>query len=90
MNGKSELQNTLILFKNYLDTLFFVFINFTKSFCEYIRMENQGNNNENIESKYLQNMQNKTYLKIKKSFLELEKDFIGLNGRELKDREEKN
>ena len=90
MNGKSELQNTLILFKNYLNTLFFVFINFTKSFCEYIRMENQGNNNENIESKYLQNMQNKTYLKIKKSFLELEKDFIGLNGRELKDREEKN
>ena len=90
MNGKSELQNTLILFKNYLNTLFFVFINFTKSFCEYIRMENQVNNNENIESKYLQNMQNKTYLKIKKSFLELEKDFIGLNGRELKDREEKN
>ena len=53
-NGKSGLQNILKLLKNYINTT--VFINFSKKFHEYIRMENQGNNNNNIERKYSENM----------------------------------
>ena len=51
-------------------------------------MENQGNNNENIERKYLENMQNNQFLRVKNSLLELEKDFMKLTDRELKDRKE--
>ena len=45
--------------------------------------------NENIEGKYLNNMQKNQFLKVKNSLLELEKDFIELKDRELKDREVK-
>ena len=39
--------------------------------------------------KYLKNMLNNQFLKVKNSLLELEKDFMELKDRELKDREEK-
>ena len=38
-------------------------------------MENLDYNNENIEKKYLENMQNNQFLKGNNSLLELEKDF---------------
>ena len=49
-------------------------------------MENLDYENKNIERRYLENMRNYQLLKIKNSLLELEKDFIGLMNRELKDR----
>ena len=58
-NGKSGLQNILKLLKNYINTT--VFINFSKKFHEYIRMENQGNNNNNIERKYSENVWNNNF-----------------------------
>ena len=39
------------------------------------------------ETKYLNNMQKNRFSKVKKSLLELEKDFIELKDGELKDRE---
>ena len=44
-------------------------------------MENPNHKNENTETKYLSNMQKNQILKVKNSFLELEKDFIELNDR---------
>ena len=38
---------------------------------EYIRVENRDNKNENNERKYLENMQNYQFLKVKNSILEL-------------------
>ena len=52
-------------------------------------MENLNSNNENIERKYLNNMRKNQFLKVKNGLLELEKDFIELKDRELKDREAK-
>ena len=40
-----------------------------------------------LGEKYLKNMQNSQFLKVKNNFLRLEKDVIELNGIELKDRE---
>ena len=51
-------------------------------------MENLYYKNENTEKKYLENMQNNQFLKVKNSLLELEKDFKELKDRELKDIEE--
>ena len=39
--------------------------------CEYIRVENRDNKNKNNERKYLENMQNYQFLKVKNSILEL-------------------
>ena len=39
--------------------------------------------------KYLKNMRNNQFLKVKNTLIELEKDFMELKDRELKDREEK-
>ena len=50
-------------------------------------MENPSYKNENIERKYLNNMQKNQFLKVNNSLLELEKDFIELKDTELKDRE---
>ena len=50
-------------------------------------MENLNLKNENIERKYLNRMQENQFLKVKYSLLELEKDFIELKDKELKDRE---
>ena len=36
-------------------------MNFSKNFREYIRTENLDYNNENIERKYLKNMQHKNF-----------------------------
>ena len=47
-------------------------------------MENLDYKNENVERKYLKNIQNNQFLKVKNSLLELEKYFM-----ELKDRQEK-
>ena len=52
-------------------------------------MENSDNKNENVETKYLHNMQKNQFLKVKNSLSELEKNFIELKVRELKDREAK-
>ena len=52
-------------------------------------MENSDNKNENVETKYLHNMQKNQFLKVKNSLSELEKIFIELKVRELKDREAK-
>ena len=43
--------------------------------------------NENIEIKYIKNMQKSQFLKVKISVLELEKDFVELKDKELRDRE---
>ena len=40
---------------NYMNFLFLIF--FSKNFREYIRMENPNYENEEIEKKYLNNMQ---------------------------------
>ena len=53
-------------------------------------MENRNYKNKNIEKKYLNNMQKSQFLKVKNNLVELEKRFIGLIDRELKDREVKN
>ena len=52
-------------------------------------MENPSFKSKNIERKYLSNTQNNQFLKVKNSLLELEKDFIDLKDRELKDIEVK-
>ena len=52
-------------------------------------MENPNYKNENIETKYLNKMRKNQFLRVKNSLLELEKDFIKLKYRELKDREKK-
>ena len=70
------------LTKNHLSTKVSISINFSKYFLEYIRMRN-------IEVKYLENMRDYQFLKVKNSLLELEKDVKELRGRELKDRKEK-
>ena len=49
-------------------------------------MENQEFKNENIERKYLENMQNNQLLRVKNSLLELKKDFMEMKDIELKDR----
>ena len=49
-------------------------------------MENPNYKSENIERKYLNNMRNNQFLKVKNNLLELEKDFVELKDRELKDR----
>ena len=49
-------------------------------FHEYIRMENRGYKNEDVERKYLRNMQNNQFLRVKNSLLEVEKRFYGLEG----------
>ena len=56
-----------------LTKLFLIGQNFSKNFCEYITMENLDYKNENIERKYLENMQDNQFLKVKHSLLELEK-----------------
>ena len=43
--------------------------------------------NENIERKYLKNMQKNQFSKVNNSVLELEKDYIEFKDIELKDRE---
>ena len=43
-------------------------------------MENQDYKNENIERKYLKNMQNNQFSKVKNSLLELETDFMRIEG----------
>ena len=54
-----------------------------------MRMENPYYNNENNDRKYLNNKRKNQFWKIKNGILELERDFIELKGRELKDREVK-
>ena len=48
-------------------------------------MENPNYRKENIERKYLNKMPENQFLKVKNSLLDLEKDFIELKNRELKD-----
>ena len=49
-------------------------------------MENPNYKNKNPERKYLKNMWKNQFLKVKNSVLALEKDFIELTDRELKDK----
>ena len=55
--------------------------------CEYIRIDNSNYINKNTEKAYLNNMRKNQFLKVKNSLLELEKDFIELKDRELKESE---
>ena len=50
-------------------------------------MENPSYKIKNIEKKSLNKMRENQFLMVKNSVLELKKDFIGLKGRESKDRE---
>ena len=50
-------------------------------------MENPSYKIKNIEKKFLNKMRENQFLMVKNSVLELKKDFIGLKGRESKDRE---
>ena len=43
---------------------------FSINFCEYVRMENQGNKNKSNERKYLENMCNNQFLRVKKILFE--------------------
>ena len=52
-----------------------------------MRMENPSYKNKNMESKYLNNVRNNQFLKVKNSLLELEKYNIELKDKEFKDRE---
>ena len=52
-----------------------------------MRIENSNYKIKNIDGKYLNNMHKNQFLKVKNSLLELEKGFIDLQNRELKDRE---
>ena len=52
-----------------------------------MRTENPSYKNKNIESKYLNNVRNNQFLKVKNSLLELEKYNIELKDKEFKDRE---
>ena len=52
-------------------------------------MENTNYKNKNIETKYLHYMQKNQFLKVKNSLLEVEKDFLELKDRELKDKQVK-
>ena len=52
-------------------------------------MENQTERMKILREKYFKNMLKKQFLKVKDSPLELEKDFMELKDRELKDREKK-
>ena len=52
-------------------------------------MENSNYKGENIERKYLSNMRKNQLLKVENNILELQKDFIELKDRELKNREVK-
>ena len=47
-------------------------------------MKNPNSKNKNIAEKYLNNMQKNQFLNVKNSLLELEKDFIELKDRVLK------
>ena len=55
----------------------------------WIYKDNQDYKNQNIERKYLQNMQYNQFLRVKNSLFWLEKDFTELKYIELKDRIEK-
>ena len=46
-------------------------------------MENQDYNNKNIKRKYLANLQNNQFLRLKNSLLDLQKDFMELKDIEL-------
>ena len=65
---------------NFFEFIFFNLKNFSKTFHEYIRMENLGYKNEDVERKYLRNMQNNQFLRVKNSLLEVEKRCYGLEG----------
>ena len=54
-----------------------------------IRIENSNYKKENIEINYLKNVRKNHFLKIKNSLLKLEKDFIELKDRKLKERKVK-
>ena len=64
-------------------------MNFWKNFRKYIRMENQNYKNEFIERKYLENMRNNQFWRVKDSLSELENVFTELKDIKLKDRKEK-
>ena len=72
-----------------LNTIIFVFKSFSEKFREYIWTENPNYKNENIERKYLNNIEKNQFLKVKNSLLELEKDFIELKDKELNNRDVK-
>ena len=57
---------------------YFAFIKFSVKFCEYKKTENQENNKKNIKRKYLGNMANNRFPRVKNS-LRIRKRFYGIN-----------
>ena len=53
-------------------------------------MENSNYKSENIETNYFDNMEENQFLTVKNSLSELEKDFIEMKDRQLKDKAGKN
>ena len=52
-------------------------------------MGNSNYKSENIEKNYFDNMEKNQFLRVKNSLSELEKDFIEMKDRQLKDKEAK-
>ena len=52
-------------------------------------MGNSNYKSENIEKNYFDNMEKNQFLRVKNSLSELEKDFIEMKNRQLKDKEAK-
>ena len=72
-------------------SIFVIWKFFDLFFGKYIKIENSKHSDyktENTVTKYLNNMRKTSFLKIKNSLLELEKYFIELKDKELKDRDE--
>ena len=70
-----------------MNTTSFVFKNFSKTFRKYKKMKNSKYEIKNIEKKYLNIMQKNPLLRINNGLLE--KDFIELEERELRDKKVK-
>ena len=79
------LKNHLKIAWIILNTIFFVFTFFRK--YRNGKLKKLNYKNENIETKYLNNLQKTQSLKVKKTLLELENNFVELKDKELKDRE---
>ena len=84
MNHLKSLEITWISFKYNI----FCFQNFSKSFREYIRMENLHYKNKTMERKYLKNMRNNQFLKGKHSF-RIGKGFYGIKRQRIKKQKRK-
>ena len=82
---KSKRQNRLKSLKKSLALFWILYFLFSKKFCEYLTVENPDYKKE-IMTEILKKDIREPIWKVKNCLLELEKDFIELKDRELKDR----